>query len=95
VSRTPLAAASLCTQHSTLERTGCDGIGERDVTVDHDHRELDAIAPLEIVVAVDGDAPKAIAEARRLLLQQFQGARAEPASRPFVEHDLDRASPRR
>jgi len=95
VSRTLVATAGLCALHGTLQWTRCDRVGECELTVDQYHREIDAIAPLELVVAVDRDAPEAVAEPRRLVFQQLHGTRAEPAPRPLVEHDLDGASPRR
>ena len=90
VSRTRLATASLCESHGALQRPRRDRLGERDLAVDDHDREIDAMAPLELVVAVDRDAPEAEAEPRRLALEQLGRAPAEPATGALVEHDLDR-----
>ena len=58
-----------------------------------DHREVDAVAPLELVVTVDRDAAQVEAEPRRLALEYGECAGAEPAAGALVEHDLDAASP--
>jgi hypothetical protein len=89
VSRTWLAAASLCTFHGTLECVRGDRMHKGLLAVDDDHGEVDAIAPLELLVAVDRDAPEVEAEPRGLALEHRERARAEPAARPLVEHDLD------
>jgi hypothetical protein len=90
VSRTRLPATSLCEAHGALQRPRCDGLRERDLAVHDHHRKLDAVAPLELVVAVDRDTPEAESESRRLALEQLRRTPAEPAAGPFVEHDLDR-----
>ena len=88
-------AASLCALHRTFQRPCGDRPRERQIAVDEDHREVDAIAPLELLVAVDRDAPEVESEPRRLALEHGQRAGAEPAARPLEEHDLDAASRRR
>ena len=57
--------------------------------------KVDAVAPLELLVTVDRDAAQVESEPRRLALEHREGARAEPAAGPLVEHDLDAASPGR
>ncbi|MDX6597647.1 MAG: hypothetical protein QOE87_1534 [Gaiellales bacterium] len=90
MSRTRLATASLCEAHRSLERPRRDGLRERDLAVDGDDREVDAMEALELRVAVDRDAPQVESESQRLALEQLACARAEPAPGSFVEHDLDR-----
>ena len=86
MSRSCLRPASLCALHGTLERA----CGNRL------HRgEVDAITPLELLVAVDRNAPEAESESRRLTLEHGQSAGAEPAAGPLEEHDLDAATRRR
>ena len=65
------------------------------LAVDDDHREVDAIAPLELLVAVDRHAAQVEAEPPGLALEHLQGARAETTAGALVEHDLDAASRRR
>jgi hypothetical protein len=90
VSRTCLATTSLCEAHGALQRSRRDRLRERDLAVDDHHREVDAMLPLELVVAVDRDAPKTESEPRRLALEQLGSATAETAAGALVEHDLDR-----
>jgi hypothetical protein len=89
VSRTRLAAARLCEAHSACQRPCRNGLRERDLPVDGDDGEIDPVTPLELLVAVDRDAPEAESEPRRLALEQLGGTSAEPAAGPLVEHDLD------
>ena len=95
MSRTWLAAASLCTFHGTLECVRGDRMRKGLLAVDQHHGEIDAIAPLELLVAVDRHAPQAEAQPRRLAFEHAQRAGAEPAAGPHEEHDLDAASRRR
>ena len=95
MSRTWLAAASLCALHRMLERFRGDRIYKGLLAVDDDDREVDAIAPLELLIAVDRDAPQAKAQPWRLALEHRECACAEPAARPLEEHYLDVRSPRR
>jgi hypothetical protein len=95
VSRTLVAAASLCALHRTPQSDLGDGVGERDLAVDGHHGKVDPVAPLELGVAVDRDAAQVEAEPWRLALEHRERARAEPAPGAFVEHDLDAASPGR
>ena len=89
MSRTHLPAASLCDSDGAPQRPRGNRLRERDLAVDDDDGEVDAVAALELVVAVDGDAPELEAEPRRLALEQLERAGAEAAARPLVEHDLD------
>ena len=54
-----LATASLCALHRALAAapaaTACVNASSPSTS---DHREVDAVAPLELVVAVDRDAPQ-------------------------------------
>jgi hypothetical protein len=95
MSRSWLRAARLCALDGTLQRARGDRPREGHLTVDHDDRQVDAVAVLEFLVAVDRDAPELEAEPRRLALQHCQRAGAEAAARPLEEHDLDAASRRR
>ena len=93
VSRTGLGAASLCERHRALQRPGGNRLRERDLAVDDDHRKVDAVAPLELVVAVDRDAPElgirgaapraraAPARARRARSRRPRRARPRPRHR--------------
>ena len=89
MSRTHLAAASLCDPDGAPQRPLGNCLRERDLAVDHYDREVDPVPALEILVAVDRDAPEPESEPRRLAFQQLERAGAEPAARPLVEHDLD------
>ena len=89
VSRTSAAATSLCEPHGAPQRPGGNGLRKCDLAVDDDDGEVDAVASLELVVAVDRDAPELESEARRLALEQLERAGAETATCAFVEHDLD------
>ena len=91
VSRTCLATASLCELHGTRQRPRGNGLRERDLAVDDDDREVDAVAALELIVAVDRDSPELESEPRRLALEEFERTGAETAAGTFVEHDLDSA----
>jgi hypothetical protein len=95
VSRSCLRAVSLCARHRALQRACGDGSRERQNAVDEDHWEVDAIAPLELLLAVDRHAPEVESEPGRLTLEHGQRVSAEPAARPLEEHDLDAASRRR
>jgi hypothetical protein len=95
VSRACLATASLCALHGALQRAHGDGPGERQLAVDLDGRDVDAVAALELCVAVDRDAPESESEPWRLALEHLERTAAEPAGRPLEEHDLDAASRRR
>lgn len=95
MSRTWLAVASLCAFHCALQRHGGDRMHKGLLAVDDDHGEVDAIAPLELLVAVDRDAPQAEAQPRRFALEHCERAYAEPAARPLEEHDVDVRCPRR
>ena len=86
-------ACARLTARSSASAADC--VGEGDLAVDHDHREVDAVAPLELLVAVDRHPPEPEAEPRRLALEEVQGAGTQPAALPFEEHDLDRPSRRR
>ena len=90
MSRTCLATTSLCEAHGTFERACRNGLRERDLAVDHDDGKVDAVRPLELVVAVDRDAAEPESEPRRRALEQLHRTGAEPAAGPLVEHDLDR-----
>ena len=95
MSRTLVATASLCAPDGTLERVRADRVGEGDLAVDHDHRQVDAVAPLELLVAVDRHPPEPEAEPRRLALEKGERTGTEPAALALEEHDLDRPSRRR
>jgi hypothetical protein len=90
VSRTCLPAASLCEAHRALQRACGNRLRERDPAIDDDHREIDAVPPLELGVTVDRDAPEAESEPHGLALEQLGCTPAEPAAGPLVEHDVDR-----
>jgi hypothetical protein len=90
VLRTGLRAASLCALDRALQRALRDGLGECLLAVDEHDGEVDAVALLELGVAVDRDAPQAEPEPRRLALEQLRRTAAESAAGAFVEHDLDR-----
>ena len=77
VSRTRLATTSLCEPHGALQRPRRDRLRERDLAVDEHHREVDAVAALELVVAVDRDAAQAESEPRRLAPRAARAARAQ------------------
>ena len=89
MSRTCLRAARLCEPYGAPQRPGRNGLRERDLAVDDDDGEVDAVASLELVVAVDRDPPELESEAGRLALEQLERAGAESATGPFVEHDFD------
>jgi hypothetical protein len=89
VSRSRLVVASLCALDGALQRACGDGLRERQIAVDEDHREIDPVAALELVIAVDEHAPQAEPEPRRLALEQLACASAETAAGAFVEHHLD------
>jgi hypothetical protein len=95
VSRSCLRTTSLCAPYRALERPRCDRSREGQNAVDEDHGEVDAIAALELVVAVDRDAPEIESELRPFALEHRQRPVAEPAARRLEEHDLDAASRRR
>jgi hypothetical protein len=95
VSRAWLAAAILCALHGTPERVRGDRMHKGLLAVDDDHGKVDAVAPLELLVAVDRHAAEAEAEPRCLALEHRERASAEPAARPLVEYDLDVSCPRR
>ena len=95
MSRSWLRAASLCALHSTLQRACGNRPGECQVAVDQDDGKIDAIAALELIVAVDRDAAESESEPRCLALEHAQRPGAEPAACPLVEHDLDVSRPRR
>ena len=90
MSRTRAAETSLCALDRALQGALRDSLGEGRLTVDEHHRQVDAVAPLELGVAIDRDAPQVESEPRGLALEQLGRAGAEPAARAFVEHDLDR-----
>ena len=88
--RTSIPAASLCALDRALEGASRDGLGECRLAVDEHYGQVDAVAPLELGVAVDRDALQAEPEPRRFALEQVCRAAAESAAGTFVEHDLDR-----
>lgn len=89
MSRTSTAAASLCELHGAPQRPGGNGLRKGDLAVDDDDGEVDSVASLELLVAVDRDAPELESETGRLALEQLECAGAEAAAGAFVEHDLD------
>jgi hypothetical protein len=91
VSRTRLEATSLCALYGAPQRARRDRLRKHRLAVDDDHREVDAIEALELVVTVDRDPPQAEAEPRGLALEQLERAGAETAAGPLEEHDLDSA----
>ncbi len=95
VSRTPVSKASLCALYRPPQGGLRHGVRERDLALDGHHGKVDAVAPLELVVAVDHDAAQVESERRRFALEHREGARAEPAAGALVEHDLDAARPGR
>jgi hypothetical protein len=90
VSRTRAAPKSLCALDRPPQLASRDCLGEGRLAVDEHDGQVDAVAPLELIVAVDRNAPQAEAEPWRLVLEQLRRARTEPAAGAFVEHDLDR-----
>ena len=95
MSRSWLRPASLCALHGTLQRTCGNRARKRQIAVDEDDGQIDAIAALELLVTVDRDAAEIESEPRRLALEYGERTRAEPAARSLEEHDLDAASRRR
>jgi hypothetical protein len=95
VSRSWPGTASLCASDGALQRARCDGSGKRQITVDQDHGQVDAVAALELLVAVDEDTAERESEPRRLALEHVESAGAEAAARALEEHDLDGTSRRR
>jgi hypothetical protein len=95
VSRTLVAATRLCAPDGTFQRICADRVREGDLAVDHDHRQVDAVAPLELLVAVDRHPPEPEADPRRLALEKGERTGTEPAALALEEHDLDGARRRR
>ena len=89
MSRTHLAAASLCDLDGAAQGPRGNRLRERDPAVDDHDGEIDAVTALELVVAVDRDPPELESEPRRLALEQLESARAEAAALSLVENDLD------
>jgi len=95
VSRTRLRAASLCECHGARQRARRDGERERRLAVDENHGQVDPVAPFELFVTVDRNAPQVEPELRRRAFEHGQRASAEAATGALVEDDLDGVSPRR